>query len=359
MDRLIMTLPLLDGALFVSSSFLDVLTCPRAAEYYKLHGKVAERGTSAITFGQHIHSALSLYYRLQEYNLSPDEIKTKVSTLLEQQFTLHPVDEDDWRNLNWAMETIQRLISKYEFEDIEVVRYKEPRKCKYCKPPEPCLWCNNTGLTSVMSEIPFVVKLFDYQQFFSFGPHDGKGYTNIPIYYHGFIDLLIRRSNLLYVMDFKSTSQLGTSYWDDKKAIAQPKGYAWALQELLGVKIHGYLIRAIRTIPPPKYVTEGTPNKKGEYKKVESWWDESLCEQSFELGPGELEEWKENTIAQVKTFLHFYQEGYFPQQKSMCVGKYGKCQYYEVCSTFPISDRQKLLNSAEFKDKEQNMNLIK
>ena len=160
-------------------------------------------------------------------------------------------------------------------------------------------------------------------------------------------------------MDFKSTSQLGPSYWDDKKAIAQPKGYAWALEQLLGVKVHGYLIRAIRTIPPPKYVTDGTASKKGEFKKISDWWDESLSEQSYELGDGELTEWKENAIAQVKQFFYHHSQGIYPQNKSMCIAKYGKCQYFEVCSTFPSTDRILLLNSTQFKTKEQNMNLLK
>lgn len=337
--------------MFVSSSFLDTLVCPRASQYYKINARVGDRGSTAMIFGQHLHSALSLYYRLQEYNLEHDTIMSRVSTLLEQEFSAHPTDQDDWRNLNWAMETFQQLVQKYRDEEFQVVRYKEARPCTKCKPTDnQCLWCNGTGLTSVMSEIPFAVKLFDYQS---------ELRPLIPIYYHGFIDLLISRNGLLYVMDFKSTSQLGQSYWDDKKAIAQPKGYAWALEQLLGVKVHGYLIRAIRTVPPPKYVAEGRPNTKGEFKKISDWWDESLSQQSFELGPGELAEWKDNAIAQVKQFFYHHSQGMFPQNKSVCVGKYGKCQYYEVCHTFPISDREILLNSTMFKDKEQNMNLLK
>jgi len=354
--------------MFVSSSFLDTLTCPRSSEYYKLNARVADRGTSAMTFGQHLHSALSLYYRLQEYNLDHDVMMGRVSTLLETEFSLHPTDPDDWRNLNWAMETFQQLVQKYKDEEFQVVRYKEPRKCTKCVEGTTCIWCNGTGFTTIMSEIPFAVKLFDFQDNSGmlYGqlpqeqwPTYKSNGQRIPIYYHGFIDLLISRNGLLYVMDFKSTSQLGPSYWDDKKAIAQPKGYSWALEQLLGVKVHGYLIRAIRTIPPPKYVAEGRANTKGEFKKIADWWDESLSQQSFELGPGELDEWKENAISQVKQFFYHYQQGVFPQNKSICSGKYGKCQYFEVCSTFPASDRNQLLNSTMFKTKEQNMNLLK
>ena len=359
--------------MFVSSSFLDTLICPRASQYYKINARVGDRGSTAMIFGQHLHSALSLYYRLQEYNLDHDTITSRVSTLLEMEFASHPTDQDDWRNLNWAMETFQQLVQKYRDEEFQVVRYKEPRPCTKCNgggslapiltitgewndkevnnPSNQCLWCNGTGDTSVMSEIPFAVKLFDHL--------DYENQRSIPIYYHGFIDLLISRNGLLYVMDFKSTSQLGQSYWDDKKAIAQPKGYSWALEQLLGVKVHGYLIRAIRTVPPPKYVAEGRPNTKGEFKKISDWWDESLSQQSFELGPGELDEWKDNAIAQVEQFFYHHSQGMFPQNKSVCVAKYGKCQYYEVCHTFPITDREILLDSTMFKDKEQNMNLLK
>lgn len=366
-------LPLINGALFVSSSFLDTLVCPRMSQYYKIDAKVANKNSNAVIFGQHIHTALSLHYRLQEYNLSKEDVLNRVRLALEQEFTSTPVDEEDWRNLNWALETYQQLTKKFEFEEFDLMRYKEAKKCKKCdglklqhevvngvsvlnQLSQPCIWCNGTGLTSVMSEIPFVVKLFDYYKANSgLEPYD----SGIPVFYHGFIDLLVSQRGLLKVMDFKSTSQLGQSYWDDKKAIAQPKGYCFAVEQLLNHKTHGYIIRAIRTIPPPKYVTDGTASKKGEFRKISDWWDESLSEQSFDLGEGETEEWKENAIEQVKGFLHNYERGFFPQQKTICVGKYGRCQYYDLCGTFPIADRQTLLNSTMFKTKEPNISLLK
>ncbi len=370
-------LPLINDALFVSSSFLDTLVCPRMSQYYKIDAKVANKNSNAVIFGQHIHTALSLHYRLQEYNLSKEDVLNRVRLVLEQEFTSTPVDEEDWRNLNWALETYQQLTKKFEFEEFDLMRYSNPKPCKKCKgagslapilTPEgewndkeiadsknQCIWCNGTGDTSVMSEIPFVVKLFDYE---NYSPLKGEIPCNIPVFYHGFIDLLVSQRGLLKVMDFKSTSQLGQSYWDDKKAIAQPKGYCFAVNELLNVKTHGYIIRAIRTIPPPKYVTDGTASKKGEFRKISDWWDESLSEESFDLGEGETEEWKKNAIEQVKGFLHNYERGFFPQQKTICVGKYGRCQYYDLCSTFPIADREIILNSTMFKSKQTNIQLL-
>jgi hypothetical protein len=296
---------------------------------------------------------MSLSYRLREYGLSREEIDSKVSLLLQEKFAVEPNEENDWRNLNWAMEIYQQHSRKFEFEGFELMKYKEPRICKNCNDIDPhCIWCNGTGRTSIMSEVPFVVKLFDYWNEFS------KDAITIPVYYHGFIDLLVSQNGLLFVFDWKSTSKLGQSYWDDKKAIAQPKGYCFAIEELLKVKMHGYIIRALRTIEPPQYVTNGTASKKGEFKKISDWWDESLVEQRFDLGDGELNEWKNNAIEQVEQFLWHYSRGFFPQNKSMCVGKYGRCQYYEVCHTFPSTDREILLNSELFKQKETNIKLM-
>ena len=344
-------LPLIDGSLFVSPSFLDTLTCPRASEYYKLDQRTLSKNTNAVIFGSHIHTALNLFYRLQEYDLTLSDIKSRVVTTLELCFQKEPTDAEDFRSLSWAVDIFQRYADKYFYNSDELMRYTTPLKCKKC--PEgggECIWCNNSGLTSVMSEIPFAIKLFDYQR---------NTQPNIPVYFHGFIDLLVSRGKLLFPVDFKTSSKLGASYWDDKRAIAQPKGYAWALSQLLKRDIHGYIIHAVRTTPPPQYILKGKAKANGETKSLSDWWDETICDNRFDFGDGELEEWKENAIAQVKLFMSFYEKEFFPQNKTMCVRKYGNCDYFEVCHTFPVSDRPRILSSEPYKDKEQVKNLLK
>lgn len=365
-------LPLVDGALFVSSSFLSTLSCPRESYYYKIRAKVLASKGAGLQFGTHLHSALALHYRLQEFKLSPSEIKSRVTTMLEGEFEKHPTPEGNFRTLNWAVTIYEQYCRKFSEDSFDLLKWKERRPCKQCHgqgkaevithPDNPvkaeieCIWCNGTGSQSLMVEVPFVVKLFDYDLI---GEQIGwaKEGNKLPVYYHGIIDLPILRGSLVHVLDFKSALALGDGYWDDKKMLPQLKGYCMALSEVLDRPIHGYYVRAIRTKEPPQWLVEGKPSKKGEIRKIEDWWDESLGEQRFDLGQGEISIWKENAIALVEQFLWQYSRGFFPENKNQCVRKYGKCQYFSVCETFPIEDREMLITSADYETKKENNQL--
>lgn len=666
-------LPLVNGALFCSNSFMEwVQRCNRGAQYYKLNNRVSSGETAALTFGTHLHSAFEMHYRLQEFDLSPSEISARVAAMLCEEFQKEPIEESDFRTLNWAIEIYERFAKKYEWEEFDLMRFEEKVKCKYCegeggKVDEvrglvECPWCNGTGFSSIMCEVPFVVKLFDYE------PDDKEvffantGLFRFPVYYHGYIDLITSINNFIYPLDFKSTAVLGNSFWDDKKMSAQPKGYcfspdtelltksgwkaisqlskgelvaqwnkgtiefvaptayfkrevkeklilhygaietfttnehrfvvkdrqakvfkeftastlplsqnyrvpcagiiknlnssltsielqaiamlqadgclrangtvsftfkkerkiercraflqkqnqsfsestkdgivsfyvhqdnalfnkaanllgqnkefgSWLLdcganeltvfleevvhwdgsdrgpkgfiyssvsknnvewvqtiaalcgrratihtqdnngvtqwrtnvvfkgeqglggvsrvevdydgsvfcvnvpssylvtklrnkisvlgncygfQETTGHKVKGYITRGIRTTSMPDNVRNGTPATRGENKGLvtsqENWWKETLPDDQKEiLGEGELEDWKENTIALIEEFLWHYNRGKMPRSTTACTGKFGRCQYFEVCNTFPVSDRELILGSGLYKDKE-------
>jgi hypothetical protein len=355
-------LPLTDGAFFISNSFLETLqTCSRAAEYSKLDLRVINSANAAQTFGGHLHSAFEMHNRLQEYNLSRDEISSRVANLLEQEFQKTPTPEDDFRSYNWALEIYKRFADRWQEEEFSLMKYKEPQNCKYCdglgqanlgttaEPSNnPCPWCNATGLSSIMAEVGFAVKLYD-----AYSEKTG----DVPIYYHGFIDLPVSFNGRLHPLDYKTTALLGPSFWDDKKMSAQPKGYAWAMQELLGQQVSGYIVRAIRVNEPPKYVMAGKPNKMGELVSLEKWWGDALTEERYSITQEELVEWKANTIDLIEEFFWHYNRGYFPKKTMWCSGKYGKCQYFDVCSTFPAEDRAQVLYSGLYKNKETNIQI--
>lgn len=341
------SLPLVDGAFWVSNSFLEtVMTCSRASEYYKLHARVAAQPSDGLIFGQIVHKALEMHYRQQEFTTDRAEIAGKVTAMMTKAFAEHEHLNDSFRNLNWAITLYQQYAEKYEFENFELLRYKEPRPCKYCCNPQqdapsgPCLWCNDTKKLSLMVEVPFVDKLFDFG--------DLSIDDTIPVYIHGYIDLPVLSRGKLWALDFKTSFQLGQSFFDDKRMSSQPRNYCYHLQKLVGMPVFGYLIRGIRTKDAPVWLRENSKGKKGQ--SVADWWNETFQEESYLLQEGELDEWRENAIALVREFMHNYEQGFFPKKTMWCAGKYGKCQYFDVCSA-PAEQRQFLLSSGLYTDK--------
>ena len=339
-------LPLIDGCFFVSDSFLERLsTCPRSAEYYKLHARVASSANAALNTGKLVHKCLEMHYRLQEFNLDQQEISNRVGRLLEREFAATPNPDDDHRNLSWIAELYQRYVQRHEFETIKLMQYKEPMPCKYCsiieqdEQKKDCDWCCNTRKLSLMVEVPFATHLYDY--------------GSIPVFFHGYIDLPCNIGNQLALLDFKTTSMLGQGFFDDKKMSAQQKGYCFGFRETTGMAPLGYIVRAIRTLQPPLWVLNGGESKRGERKNARTWWEESFQEERYILGEGELDEWKQNVIALCDEFFWHYERSYFPRKTVWCVGKYGRCQYFDVCSIFPVADRQIILSSGLYTDKEQ------
>lgn len=135
-----------------------------------------------------------------------------------------------------------------------------------------------------------------------------------------------------------------------RKNVVVVAGNCWAFEQLTGKKVHGYAINAIRTLMPTQATLNGKPNRKGEIKTLEAFWDESLQREWFYLSEGELDEWKNNTIDLIEEFFWHYSRGYMPMKTAWCVGKFGQCPYLDVCSLHPASDRKFMLESGNFQD---------
>jgi len=303
---------------------------------------------------------------------------SNVAELLQDHFTTHPCPVEDYRNYNWALEVIRRYNNKYQQEDFKVLEYTSPQPCHQCKgkgavqklnetgeeESKPCFFCEETGQSKMMVELPFTVDLFWWEgivptaalaegfpaeQIFYSG--DGFAKVQIRVLYCGRIDLPHILDGSLFVMDHKTTSMLGNGFYEQMRMSAQQKGYCWSFEQLTGQKVRGYQVNTIRVKEPPKYVTEGKASSRtGKVTTAESWWDESLQREKYLLSDGELNEWHRNTIGLIKEFFWHYQNDYFPKKTSWCVSKYGKCTYYDVCSLFPSEQRGILLHSGNFQE---------
>lgn len=301
-------LPLREGALFVDNSFLDALgKCPRALEYQQLRHRTSASVSIGRDFGTAAHLALAYRYRLGP-SLSTTTrpvCEAEQVELLNKYFSGHPEwPEDDPRNLNWAVELfVKRYNDTYQVEPFSLIADH-----------------NGKPMVEVSGAVPLTA------------------YRDVPIFYAVRIDLPVLWDGGVFILDWKTTSVMGQSFWDDLRVSPQLVGYCWAFEQLTGTRPLGFCVSAIRTNQPPQRPRSGT---------IENWWTETFQRNREYVSPEMLADWHSNTLELVSEFFYHFERRSFPMKRAWCVGKYGRCQFYEVCSCIP-STRAEMLGSSQF-----------
>lgn len=298
-------LPLIDNNFFIDNSTLELLTtCPRSMEYAKLYKRVINKPAPALNFGSGLHLALETRYTKYRNDKPSDACFADQVEAMAQHFAANPQPDEDPRSLNWAVEVIKRYNQQYNTEPFNIL-------------------VDAAGVPLV--ELPFTLPLYK------------RG--DIHINYIGRIDLPVMWDGSVWIIDHKSASRLGDSYFDEKQMSAQQIGYCWAFEQLTGMSVAGFCINALRTSTIPAKPKDGP----------DAWWRETLQRQRYHVTEEQKSEWKTNTIALCEEFFYHYEKGMFPQKTAWCSGKYGKCQYFGVCS-YPMDKREGILASEEYTD---------
>jgi hypothetical protein len=215
------------------------------------------------------------------------------------------------------MTVIKRYLAKYESEDFALLSGADGKP---------------------LVELPFAIELYRHTT------PDGKV---IVVVYTGRIDLPIFAEGANWIMDTKTTSMIGSQHWDKQRMSSQQRGYCWSFEQLTGKRVAGYVVNTIRTKEPPLYVQRGEPSTRGKSTNPETWWNESIQRERFYIKPGELEEWRQNTIALIEGFFWHYHRGYLPMETALGCAAYGRCPYFDVCTLAP-ADRDLFLQSGLF-----------
>lgn len=148
----------------------------------------------------------------------------------------------------------------------------------------------------------------------------------------GRIDAVVSYKGKLWILDHKTTSMLGEKFLDDKMRSSQFLGYYYILndyiKEKFGQPLAGVLINAICT---------GTKDIKFDlYELPFNQW--------------QIDEWRRDTIELLQligTLLTDIYNGNITEvipEREICVTKYGRCPFFEVCSNVPVV-RYNLLKS--------------
>jgi hypothetical protein len=279
------------------------LECPRLYEYETMMARRAQFAAAALNYGKAIHvalAALALSCGSEYTNADLD----KLYRLLETHFDRHPNPPDDHRTLGLAQETLRRYVRQYEVESWQIM------EANGFPLVERLLW----------------TKIMDYR--------------GVPIHFYANIDKVVKKDNHIWIVDHKTTSMLGDLFQYDMAVSPQMRGYAWVFQQCFGVRPIGYVVDAIRSLAP-------TDKALSDRTALENWWQNQFRRFGFFLYDWSLEEWHTMTIAWLEQMLRQWENGLWNTNRKSCVGKYGRCQFYDVC-TLPPEERPVALQSNLF-----------
>lgn len=294
-------LPLVDGALLLDNSTLELLqTCPRSMEYAYLRKRTLAREKPALNFGSAIHAALAHRYKHFEDRALTTPDLVQVLDVLDQHFLANPQPDGDYRTLSLARSLTESYFKVWSREPFKVVQGKV--------------------------EASFALLI---------GHINGQ-----PVYWTGRIDLVVEENSGIWVMDHKTSSMFGESFWNEMAMTAQQLGYVWACKQSLGKTPRGYIINGIRT---------RKPTRLDEYDETKMVRADDFARQQFVVTEDMLTEWQENVLSLVREFLWHHSNDYMPRKTKWCVGKYGLCPFYDVCS-LPRSSREQMLMSSQYED---------
>lgn len=133
-------------------------------------------------------------------------------------------------------------------------------------------------------------------------------FDGIPIEYGGIFDGLVEFGPTLYVIDHKSTSQLGAYYMNQFKPNNQITGYVWGAQQLSGRRVGGAFINAI-------CITRGG--------NISFKRDVTTRE------PEEIARWCRDVQSTCNEIRRHELDGHFPWRTTSCT-QYGLCQFHGV-----------------------------
>ncbi len=306
-----------DYILRIDNTTLEVFQgCPRAAEKYCVDRRQAIP-SAALQFGGAVHVGIERLYRDGFASLS-----FAIEAALENLDHLKFRDPDEWRTPVVLADTLEKYVEHWtKHEDL-------------CKPI--------TVDDKKFIERPFSIVLGEIQI------NDTLGYTekqltqqgeDVPLHvgkltilWSGRIDIAAHYGDKhVYVVDHKTSSIGGAQFFKDFMLAQQMVGYNWALRKMLpGHKIVGTVVNAIIQRRPTK-----TGRALDFTRKVYFHTDWHIAE------------WEQDVMSQVATFVHSLVEGFFPKQTKQCFGKYGQCQYHNIC-TLPPNQRHFMQDSPEY-----------
>lgn len=282
-------------------------SCPSKFDLRILQHWTSRRKSAALGFGGAFHAGLAAWYRTGSRVEMLKAVKDSWPDGM-------PVD--DYRGLQKCVEALMAYVKEYPAETFQVIQ----------------------GADGPLVEVAFTIDTGMYLSCFNCGAKLGVwngvdaicGHCGQPlekIEYGGIFDLLVEFSGAVYVVDHKTTSQMGPSYFDQFKPNNQITGYTWAGRLLTGMRVGGALINAIAV-----------------YKSSPTKFDRQISTRTDD----EIAEWLVSLKRTCENIQESKRSGIWHMQTTNCT-MYGKCEFHQVHSLSHPNQRRAILEQEYIK----------
>lgn len=284
------------------SSLSVIQECGRKADYSLIRKLKGKQDSPALIFGTAVHKALEVFY------IAPREVR-KMPRDFEENAGLmaygHPAPSEEllYSCIGAFVKGAEALRGLPD-TDKRSLASGVWMLCHYFK-----TYIDDPWEVFVDSEGPVVERRCEAVLFED---------DSLKIILHGTIDVVLRNAQNGAVLpaDHKTSSVVGSDFYNRLKPNPQYSGYFWLAKESLGITGDGFLVNCVEVKSKPLTARGGPPK---------------FPRQVTDRSEADIAEFKQQVISYTKQFLRWREEGFYPQGSVSICANYGGCQYLEVC----------------------------
>lgn len=319
----------------IDNSSLEVFTtCPKSADYKLVRKREAHARNAALTFGGALHEGLEALLLEQ----SPDEQNQRMLKF----FTENPAPLDEYRTVGNALAVLDAYRKRSALPDYQWEIQWDANGPIIERAFELPLGVLEVGAFVAM---PWLTTEEYLEQHIDLETRN-IWIDQIHLAWSGRIDAIARCGDprVVRVVDHKTTSIMGDQFLADFQISNQVLGYVWAARQLWpDLDVSAFCLNAIHFKKPTGNGPITEPGPRGGPGAL------NFLRAYYSYSPERVAQWAENTTAIVSDFIHCLVRGFFPRHTKWCYGKYGPCQYHDVCVQDDPKVRANMIASDMFK----------
>jgi hypothetical protein len=232
-----------------------------------------------------------------------------------------PPSEGEWRNYNTFEAAIVGYVKRYPSEPFSVLEFNGEKLVERA-------FEEHIGEIEVNAELAYEEGQLVARADMTAEPK--KVFVRkLHIVWTGVIDLVTEQNGRLAIMDHKTSSIVGPSYYEQFQLSQQFIGYTRVASKLLDQRVDGALLNVIIGRKP-------TPSGKSL----------EFARQYYHYADHKLAEWQDDVLTLIADFVDRLKLGYFPKKTLWCTGKFGQCPYLSVCQLEPALRPELLFSDA-------------